>query len=331
MKISIALATYNGERYLKEQLESINSQTIKPDEVIFCDDASTDSTINIIKDFKNSVPYSCQIIKNIEKKGASVSFKRAIDFCKGDIIFFCDQDDVWMPNKIELMEKEFLNNPNIDFVISDALIVDNNLENLGYTLWQQRKFNKYWQHKFLSNKEINVFLKKNIITGMTTAISSNLKEIGDCKPEQVYHDAWYIYIASINNMHGSLIREPLVKYRQHENQQFGALKKNLMLRIKNYYKNYYFDINKSISILDPLIQYCNNHDLNSEASLEFLNKYKYLKRRKSILIDANYKSFFRILYEIFNLNYLKYGSINDIPLDLLFNIKLMVHKYLTNN
>ena len=133
MKISIALATYNGEKYLQEQLDSISNQTRYPDEVVITDDGSTDSTVSILNNFKLESSLNCNISINTTNKGTAFSFKRSIDSCKGDVIAFCDQDDIWLPNKLERIEKEFNESPSIEYIISNAIIIDQNSMNLGYT------------------------------------------------------------------------------------------------------------------------------------------------------------------------------------------------------
>jgi len=101
MKISIAIATYNGERFLREQLESLYSQSRLPDEVIVCDDCSSDHTIDILEEYK--MQYGLQYFRNDSPLGVNCNFFHAISRCTGDYIFICDQDDVWMPHKIETL------------------------------------------------------------------------------------------------------------------------------------------------------------------------------------------------------------------------------------
>lgn len=105
MKISVALASYNGGKYIIEQLESLFSQSRLPDEVIIYDDCSKDQTRKLIKEYikKRSLQNSWKLFVNDDNKGYADNFHKAIHSCSGDIIFFCDQDDVWKKNKIEVM------------------------------------------------------------------------------------------------------------------------------------------------------------------------------------------------------------------------------------
>lgn len=103
--LSVAMCTYNGEEYLWEQLLSIAEQTRLPDELIVCDDSSTDTTLQILNEFQKMAPFSVRIYCNEAKLGPSKNFEKAITLCSGDVIALSDQDDVWLPRKLERLEK----------------------------------------------------------------------------------------------------------------------------------------------------------------------------------------------------------------------------------
>lgn len=319
MKISIALATYNGEKYIQEQLESIINQTRSPDEVVVTDDGSVDSTLKILNKFKKEVSFPCHILINVLNKGAAFSFKQSIDFCNGDIIVFCDQDDFWLPNKLERIEKEFKESPSIDYIISNANIVNQNSMSLGYTLWKQRGFSKYWRNKFLKGNQFEVLLRKNITTGMTTAISKRVADFGAKKPEHVIHDAWYIYIASISGMKGALINESLINYRQHESQQFGALKYVIWKRAYSALNNNYKSIETNLSILRPLFDYAKDNIkyINQNNSFCLIEKLEHYKSRKLIVQSKFSNKIIKILREISKGSYMNYSSWKNILFDLV--------------
>jgi len=102
-KISIAMATFNGERFIRPQLDSFVRQTLLPTELIICDDGSTDSTLCIISDFSKSAPFPVVIVKNSTRLGYTANFLQAARMCQGDLIAFSDQDDVWGTHKLECM------------------------------------------------------------------------------------------------------------------------------------------------------------------------------------------------------------------------------------
>ncbi len=107
MKVSIALASYNGSRYLKEQLDSFANQIRLPDELIICDDCSHDESHKIINEFIKKSPFPVCFFKNDNNLGYAKNFEQAVLYCDGDIILFSDQDDVWYVDKIQKIESFF--------------------------------------------------------------------------------------------------------------------------------------------------------------------------------------------------------------------------------
>ena len=101
--ISIAMATYNGERFIRQQLDSFSRQTLLPYELVACDDGSNDSTLSILRDFSRSAPFPVVVVKNPERLGHTANFLKAARMCQGDLIAFSDQDDEWLPQKLSRM------------------------------------------------------------------------------------------------------------------------------------------------------------------------------------------------------------------------------------
>src|ERR1700760_4242642 len=109
--ISVAMCTYNGERYLREQLESIAEQSLLPIELVVCDDGSTDDSILILEEFRARAPFSVRIIRNEVKLGSTRNFDQAMTSTSGEFIALCDQDDRWKPRKLEKLVAVLLENP----------------------------------------------------------------------------------------------------------------------------------------------------------------------------------------------------------------------------
>jgi glycosyltransferase involved in cell wall biosynthesis len=126
-RISIAMATYNGERYLLSQLESLANQSKLPYELVACDDGSTDKTIDLLNDFAKSAPFPVRVFKNKETLGFADNFLKCAQLCEGDWTAFCDQDDVWLPNKLQNVALGLLRNPNACLFLQSALICDKDL------------------------------------------------------------------------------------------------------------------------------------------------------------------------------------------------------------
>ena len=132
MKISVALATYNGERFIRDQLESLSAQTRLPDELVVNDDCSTDRTVAIVEDFARTAPFPVRILQNERNLGFSDNFLRAARLCRGDWVAFCDQDDIWLPEKIAVCERHTaIPGREIVVVAHNAEIVDEHLNRSG--------------------------------------------------------------------------------------------------------------------------------------------------------------------------------------------------------
>lgn len=118
--ISVAMTTYNGEKYIRKQLDSIMNQSVKVDEIIVCDDGSSDKTLDILKE------YPVKVTINKSNLGFKNNFKKAISLCSGDYILLCDQDDIWEINKIEELKKQFESNLNMHVCASAFHCIDGN-------------------------------------------------------------------------------------------------------------------------------------------------------------------------------------------------------------
>jgi len=202
VKISIAMATYNGAKYIQEQLESFLTQTQLPDELVVTDDGSTDDTIPLLEAFAVKAPFTVRIYRNAENLGYARNFERAISKCDGDIIFLSDQDDVWFPDKITLVTSEFEKNPDLLVAINDAIIVDETLIDTGLT--------KLGQTRALGLRNTA------FITGCCTAFSSRILTIMLPIPLKgsFVHDTWLHALA--NRLDSRLLLEqPLQCYRRH--------------------------------------------------------------------------------------------------------------------
>jgi hypothetical protein len=138
-RISIAMAAYNGERFIREQLDSFAAQTRLPDELVVCDDCSTDATVEIVEGFASEAPFSVKIHRNAENLDFARNFEKAFSICSGDIVFFSDQDDVWFPEKIESVVSEFSTRPNAMVVANNQILTDSKLRPCGVTLLDNLK------------------------------------------------------------------------------------------------------------------------------------------------------------------------------------------------
>lgn len=206
MKISVCMATYNGEVYIQQQLESILQQLTANDEVIISDDGSTDSTLKIIQEYKKR--YSrIYLNKNPKNKSLIKNFENAIQQSSGDIIFLSDQDDIWTHDKVRKIMDIFINNPQISLIITDASIIDNNGQCVADSFFKLRG-------KFSSGVVKNIL--KNKYHGCVMAFKKEILQYCLPFPNKIpMHDMW---IGIVNDIYGKTyyLDEPLVKYRRHE-------------------------------------------------------------------------------------------------------------------
>lgn len=137
IRVSIAMATYNGALYIREQLDSLAAQTRQPDELIVTDDGSTDDTLAILEAFQSSAPFEVKVYRNERRLDATGNFERAFSLCSGNVIFACDQDDVWFPNKIEQVLSQFTSRPEAMVVINDHIVADEKLHHQNESVLQQ--------------------------------------------------------------------------------------------------------------------------------------------------------------------------------------------------
>lgn len=220
---SVAMCTYNGSRYLSSQLESISQQTRVPDELIICDDVSSDDTVLIIKRFATSAPFPVRLEVNSQNLGSTNNFEKAISLCEGRLIALADQDDVWLPHKLETIEACFQRAPTVGLVFSDAELVDEDLRPLGRRLWDSIGFDEKMRRQFVAEDALDVLLPGWTVTGATMAFRSEYRRLALPIPADIplIHDGWIaLVIGAVAEV--SFIEEPLIKYRQHEEQQIGA-------------------------------------------------------------------------------------------------------------
>jgi glycosyltransferase involved in cell wall biosynthesis len=130
MKISIALATYNGEAYIWDQLDSLANQTYLPQELIVCDDGSVDRTLYWVEKFAEIAPFPVHIYRNEKPLGLADNFLRTASLCEGDLIAFCDQDDVWLPEKLQYCLALFTYKPELMLVSHNAWVSDEKLSKI---------------------------------------------------------------------------------------------------------------------------------------------------------------------------------------------------------
>jgi len=226
-KISVALCTYNGAEFLSEQLGSYLAQTRLPDELIVGDDCSSDESAEIIADFARRAPFPVDLKINRQNLGSTKNFAQTISRCSGSIILLSDQDDIWLPEKIEKLTAEFADSPNVGLVFSDAEIVDKNLASLNRKL-SDLTFSPQIRRAVEEKSFFEFLLLRNYVTGATMAFRAEFRDKFLPFPldiPKMIHDAWIAFVI-VANADFRFVDEVLVKYRQHDGQQLGIFVKN---------------------------------------------------------------------------------------------------------
>jgi glycosyltransferase involved in cell wall biosynthesis len=221
MKISVALCTYNGALFLEEQLQSISAQTLLPDELVVCDDVSSDATLTILERFASSAAFDVRLFRNKQNLGSTKNFDQAIGLCQGELIALSDQDDVWHTDKLSRMASVLDADPTLGGVFSNAEIVDQNSNPLACCLWSRFHYagpQEQWCH--IEKQLAMVLLKHDVVTGATMMFRAELRNRILPISESWAHDAWITWMLVLYSGIAA-ITEPLMAYRVHETQQLG--------------------------------------------------------------------------------------------------------------
>ncbi len=176
-RVSVALCTYDGARFLEAQLESLAAQTWLPDELVVCDDRSTDGTVAILESFARRAPFPVRIEVNPSTLRSTANFGKAIGLCTGDLIATCDQDEVWMPEKIACTVAAFAEDERRGLVFSDAEVVDEALQPRGYRLWQSAFVGSVQRRRFREGRGLDVLLRPWAVTGATMAFRDSWRPL----------------------------------------------------------------------------------------------------------------------------------------------------------
>src|SRR5215831_850820 len=222
MKVSIAMCTFNGARFLPEQLASLRAQQRRPDELIICDDASTDETPQLLKDFSRTAEFPVHLSVNSTNVGTNKNFAQAINACTGDIVFLCDQDDIWNSEKIRSIESIFQAHPKAGLVFTDAEFLDESSAGSAKCLSAELAFGRRRQNVVKTGGAFALLLRQNYVCGATMAFRSAFRELilPIVEDGPLIHDGWIaLLISAVAGV--SFIDRPLIKYRRHAAQQVG--------------------------------------------------------------------------------------------------------------
>lgn len=304
MKISVAFIVYNGAQYMRAQLDSILAQTHKVNEIIICDDASSDNTKEILEEYKNKHPNLFFIHYNNQNIGPTKNIEKAIQACTGELILLADQDDYWEAHKVENIVKWFEQNPTINGLFTNGSLMNSKgeLDN-KYSLWDVMSFP---YKTIISKTEINNSLKlyintiENTVTGATLAIRNNLPFLKQPFPiiKNLVHDRWLAINLAENNSLG-ILEDKLIRYRIHSAQAIGGMTENI---------EKYIELNANLLEGMPNLNNCIvrfkdlRYILNKiETNLQIQNEISKIENKK--FDNTNYLAILKNKHKI----YLEYG------------------------
>jgi len=219
--ISVAMCSYNAAKYVREQLDSFLRQTRLPDELVVCDDASTDETREIIAAFARSAPFEVRLYSEPSNIGRIANFQKAISLSNKEIIFLSDADDVWNEQKIWRMSQALQSTPDGAGVFCDAEVVDASLKPLGYSVSEARRFTPELQAQ-LARRDAHAFLlRSRTVQGAALAFRASHRPLLLPLSPRWGHDSWIaVLLAAAGRL--VFINEKLMSYRQHGQNLIGG-------------------------------------------------------------------------------------------------------------
>jgi glycosyltransferase involved in cell wall biosynthesis len=311
------MCTYNGAEFLPAQWESILAQSRKPDEIVVCDDGSSDQTPTLLAQLaaESSIPVTIHF--NQTNLGSVKNFEQAIRLCTGEIIALSDQDDVWRDDKLQSIENTFEKNPAAGLVFSDAEIVDEKLEPLGRRMWTEVCFEPHKQKLVARGRALEVLITGWTVTGATMAFRSEFVNLSLPIPEGIamIHDGWIaLTIAAVAGV--VAIDEPLIKYRQHGRQQIGApVRPELKAQLRGVQgietafrrRNSTADLHKILETLEErLLAHASDYD--TRKALAFVSDYAFHLNVRANLPQRRLNRLPRILRELLTWRYHEYAN-----------------------
>lgn len=242
--ISVAMATFNSEKYIKKQLDSILNQSVAVDEVIIVDDCSSDKTVELLKDYIESRKcINWKVYCHESNQGYIKTFREALRYSNGDIIITCDHDDMWMHDKVEMIQNAFSDNAEVLYLATSFVLIDVNDNEIPVKQKRNRANNNLIKRKILKGtlnkmdiKDVAIY---NITPGCTCALASKLRDIYISGEDMALPHDWALaLIAACKN--GLYYYDVVTtKYRLHENNTIGLGHVNdYTKRVNNVCKNY---------------------------------------------------------------------------------------------
>jgi glycosyltransferase involved in cell wall biosynthesis len=230
--VSVALCTYNGARYVEEQVRSILGQDYAPLELVVSDDGSTDDTLALVRavvaEAKSDIPL--RVISGGPRLGVTLNFERAVAACQGDLIALSDQDDVWRADRLSTVVPLFEHDADLLLVNSDARLVDAGGVPFGAGLFASLGLRRGERLQISEGRAFDALIRRNLVTGAATLFRRTLLQWARPFPPEWVHDEWLGLVAAAMGR-VELSSEQLIDYRQHANNQIGVAERTVRYRV----------------------------------------------------------------------------------------------------
>lgn len=316
--ISVAMTTFNGEKYIEKQIESIIHQSLPVDEIIVCDDGSTDHTVELLK------KYDVTLIQNFQNLGYKLNFKQAMEKCNGDYIFLCDQDDIWEKDKVKDMMHIMESHKNIHVLASSFTYIDGQNQMILTTL------NKGYSNNNLYNKEVakndlvsvltNEFIYGNYFQGCALVMDKQTRDfVVHHFDDRLPHD-WIISLYASIDGGMYFYNKSEFKYRIHSDNSIGVstLNQSATQHVNRAYQfeERYQKARDALYVLDVLKSNCIDYYMQNEKKFNAIESFmehhvSYLKNKK----------FFGLLGQNRYVYYKKLKTYRARIMDLLYCLK----------
>ena len=306
--ISVAMATYNGEKYIIEQLDSIRRQTMPVDEVIICDDCSKDNTVRVVENYitQHGLREKWHISVNLQNLGYASNFVGAVRKTSGDYIFFCDQDDIWVENRIETMIQIMDNHTDIKLLCSEFDSFSSSTDAPCVPKWEKRQFKRDNSLEHLTFCAHNLFIN---CQGCSMCLRRSFwKEIDQYWYQGWAHDEFVWKLALCQNglfvYHGITLRR-----RLHSDNVTMHKMRDLGKRVK-----FLEDLQKSH---ETTLTYAKNTPMNEAAYKLLTRNIKAVQLRIALMSNRKYFNIIPLFFRYFDC----YHSRKSIPVELYMAIK----------
>lgn len=311
-RLSIVMCTYNGATYLQPQLDSLLAQTRLPDEIVVSDDGSVDATMAMLESFAVAARergVEVRLFRHAVNVGFVENFSSALRQAAGDVLFLCDQDDVWRADKLAVMAARFMDDPELLLLHSDARLVAAGGESLNCSMFDVLQITAEEKLAIHHGRAFEVVMRRSFVTGATTALRREVVGMALPIAPDWIHDEWLAAVASaVGKM--DFIDAPLIDYRQHGGNQIGARRRTLAMKWQDLILprgKFLAAEAKRLQRLEHFLAQAAFFD-GAARAIQVTRKRSHFERRVAIGRLPRYRRLLPVLWEARGGDYRRYGT-----------------------